>query len=494
MSQENNRNLGPNVISATAVFSEVKRILYARSNLFSKIVPIPRARTPIIKFKYIPTNVSCDISFKNSLAVHNSQLIKFYLSLNQHLRPAMMVLKYWLSNIELRGGDKMSKYALTMLFIFYLQQPSVKLAPPVIDLKRRCVPEIIEGWQVNFNTTFTFDFKDESNNKNKSVPELLHGFFEFYANYDFKSNVICPVDSMSYNKTLFEQAENLPDSMDRYKEFLKTRESPMIFPTTKPICVQDPNELNCNITGNISAKYLENFQKYCAAAVKICSNVAENNYKALLPSIFSLIISKETKVNFSVYANHLLRVGLSEDFETRTDILDKKAFIRDNWFDIVCNFIKKYFEKVLKLETQFIDPERELKQQKVEIQSDVHSKDQNKLIMHCSGNYSLWRDRTNKLNVLDPSKSLLEKEIEITNNLFEELNSKNKLLKIKFDFECHILKKSNPAVHININLCTNNDNTKKIFSDVAHYIKNKMPDVLSKTLIHMQQFKKKTID
>lgn len=441
----------------------------------------------------MPSKISCDISFKNSLAVHNSLLVKHCLSLDPRLRPTMMVIKYWVCNFELKGGDKMSKYSLTMLFLFYLQQESVKLVPPLIELKRKVVPEIVEGWQVNFDKSKLANNEDsEGAGNNKSIPELLHGFFDFYARYEFKHNVVCPIDGQSYKKESFNDVDNIPESMDRYREYLKTKENPVAFPINKTMCVQDPNELNHNVTGNICAKHLEKFQAYCVAAAEICVAAAEKNYKELLPSIFSLIIkspAKETDVCFLYYANNFINVGLPEDFESNTEIADKTSFMNDNWLKLVMSLTQKFFEGVLRLQVQVAGDEREQKQQKVEEQSDVHSNDQGKIVLHCTGEYCLWRDRKNKLNALDPSMHLLDKEIQLTENMYKDLSEKNRLQKLKIDFDCQIWMKAGKNVHVIVTL-TNNYSTKKIFPELATYVKNKLPHVLNRTLAHMQQFKK----
>ncbi|KAJ8670269.1 hypothetical protein QAD02_001528 [Eretmocerus hayati] len=492
---QDKNHAGPNVLLAANVFAGIKRILFAKSALFSKVVPIPKAKTPIIKFIFIPTKISCDISFKNSLAVHNSQLVKFILSIDPRLRPTMMVLKYWVSNYELKISDRMSKYALTMLFIFYLQQPSVKLVPPILDLKKECRPRVIEGWQVNFNCNFKNQQVDGEKN-NISIPDLLIGFFDFYTTYDFKENVICPLDGNSHKRTLFENAEELPECMDRYRKYLETKENPVTFVTNKPVCVQDPIELNHNLTANVSAKYLECFRSYCSASKEVCLKSKEKDYAELLPSLFSTTVKirqKEPNVCFLFYADGTLNTGLPDDFESRADVTDKESFIRDNWFDLAINVITKYFEKVMKFEVQVTTPTRELKQQKIETESDVHSNDQDKVVIQCSGKHCLWRDRKGRGCILDPSMSMLEKEIQLSDIILQDLSSKKKQPDMKIDFDCCISKKSTKAVHLIVTL-RNKDSTEKLFSEAANFWKNKIPIVVTKTLVHMQQFKKKQLD
>lgn len=268
------------------MFTKVKQILFKHKD-FRSIVPIPKARTPIIKFIYSPTNISCDIAFNNALAVHNSRLIKLYLCQDPRFRPTMMILKFWISNYELNRGYKMSKYFLILLFIFYLQQPAVRLVPPIMNLKRRREPEIVEGWPVYFDEKQTY-YQPSENSKNISIPDLLHGFFEFYSKYDFEKNVICPIDGFSHDRSVFSDVNTIPKSMQYYKEYLETIEDPYIFRINKPMCLQDLHQLNHNVTGNIQPWYLEMFQKFCTKSAELLDTEANNNYGTLLPSLFSL--------------------------------------------------------------------------------------------------------------------------------------------------------------------------------------------------------------
>ena len=204
-----------NVWTFKKVFAEAKRLLYRNPSMFSKVIPIPKAKTPIIKFCSTPTSTFCDLSFKNSLGVHNSLLLKHYLSFDSRLKPLMIVIKYWAKHGDIstptRGG-RITNYALVILFIFYLQQNNVNLVPPVLNLKKPCQPQIIEGWQVNFDKTV----RHPSSNNKMSIPELLYGFFHFYANFNFKHNIICPLDGNTYSKDIFTDVNNIPESMYRY--------------------------------------------------------------------------------------------------------------------------------------------------------------------------------------------------------------------------------------------------------------------------------------
>lgn len=493
--KDNPKFSGPNAITPTAVFTKVKRVLF-KLNEFTNVVGIPKARTPIIKFIYLPTRVSCDISFKNSLAVHNSQLIRYYLSLDQRFWPSLMILQYWMSKITVLGKtDRMLKYSLTLLFLFYLQQPSVKLIPPVIELQKNCRPVIVDDWQVNFKESLPSLYQDNIKNYNKSIPEILQGFFNFYSKYDFKTNVICPIDGLSHNRTVFTAIDLLPKSMFYYKKYLESAEDPFLLPIARTMCLQDLTELNNNVAANVKPGYLEVFQKYCSAAEKIIAAEAQNNNRTLLPALFSLDfdVAMVPKIigTCVVFPKNFLETGLPKNLESEED---KEVYItqlREKWYDLVIELVKNFLEKVMRFEVQLVAPESgnklELKQQKFETNAGVNSNDTSKVILICKGDICTWRNRLKlESDLLDPSMNSLEKEIQITENIFTD--AKNKVENMRVELRCEIVKKKNPNLVI-VNLkCTEKDKTSHL--ELASFLAQKIPKVVTKTLSHMQHFQK----
>ncbi|XP_033218690.1 speckle targeted PIP5K1A-regulated poly(A) polymerase-like isoform X2 [Belonocnema kinseyi] len=478
----------PYVWTLKKVFGEAKRLLFRKPNMFNKVIPIPKAKTPIIKFCNVSTNISCDLSFRNSLGVHNSLLIKHYLSLDVRLKPLMLVIKYWAKHCDIstetRGG-RITNYALAMLFIFYLQQTNVSLVPPVIDLKRTCQPKIIEGWQVNFDKTLRHPLSD----KKSTIPELLHGFFKFYANFNFKQNVICPVDGNVYSKDIFKDVNSLPESMHRYKDYVNKSGNNFQLNVQKPMCIQDPTELNHNFTANVSDILLAIFQKHCSVSAEVCQNALKSSCSQLLLNLFTIMPevtkSKAKKVVIQVPMRNF-QVGLPVDFDTRTDISDKEQFIRENWYNVVFNIVKGTFEMVFKLKVSITLVNREQKQQKMEVESDVHTADNQKIVLHCTGNRCLWKNRKCKLLALDPSYSALEKEVIISDTILK--NSKQITEnKINLNLNCIFEKKQNPP-HVIISL--NDNDSGKLFAEFANFFRGKMPSIIEKTLLHMVQYKK----
>ena len=93
---------------------------------------IPNARVPIVKFAHADTSLSCDLSFKNRMAVLNTEFIRLCIESDSRIRSVMMTIRYWASRYELSGGGhggrpwKITNYALTMMIIFYLQVSIIK--------------------------------------------------------------------------------------------------------------------------------------------------------------------------------------------------------------------------------------------------------------------------------------------------------------------------------------------------------------------------------
>lgn len=203
-------------------FTTAKNLVYRNTQSYSDVKLF--SKVPKIKFVDKKTDISCEMHFSNGFSVHNSYLIKHYLSMNPRLKHLMIIIKYWSRICTLSteyiymvksSGLYITTYALVMLFIFYLQQPSVILLPSFMKLQEN-EPNIINGWQVNFDETII----NPQMKKELSIPQLLSGFFQFYANFDFENFVICPIDGCAHRKEIFQNVDKLPDSMDRYSFIL----------------------------------------------------------------------------------------------------------------------------------------------------------------------------------------------------------------------------------------------------------------------------------
>ena len=91
----------------------------------ANVAGVPQARVPIVKFIHIKTALSVDLSFRNPMAVLNTDFIRLCVEADSRVRIVMISIRYWASRNGLSGGanrgSKFTNYALSMLIIFYLQ-------------------------------------------------------------------------------------------------------------------------------------------------------------------------------------------------------------------------------------------------------------------------------------------------------------------------------------------------------------------------------------
>ncbi|XP_076301157.1 speckle targeted PIP5K1A-regulated poly(A) polymerase [Lasioglossum baleicum] len=459
------------------ILKEVKRIMYRMNHIFSNIISIPKARTPIIKFCYVKTNISCDISFKNSSGIYKSKLIKHCISLDCRLKPLMMLIKYWARNFKLSSSGKISNYALAFLIIFYLQQPSVNIIPPLLEFQKNCQPHVINGWQVNFDE----NTKLPPITNTSSIPQLLYGFFIFYSTFTFKSNVICPLDGKVHTELEFNDVENLPHYMDRYKVCAVKDDENCKFKVNRPMCVQDPIELNYNITANTPHSTFDAFVQYCTIGAAVCTEASKNDYKDLL----KILLSTVRKEKFS---GHTFKVTISANKQKCVNVTKKTKLTNNDWHSAVYNIVTSIFEKVFKVQVVALTSDVEAKQQKTEVLSDVHTEEYQKIVFHCTGSLCTWSNRKVSNIILDPSLSCLEKEAFITNETIKANEKEKSANRINLDFMCTFEKKANP---LRVILTVSNRNTyESIFQGFAYFAEHKILEIVRQTLTHMQQFNK----
>ncbi|XP_043283794.1 speckle targeted PIP5K1A-regulated poly(A) polymerase-like [Venturia canescens] len=455
------------------IFREVKFYLYKRKDIFERIVPIPKAKTPIIKFCHSPTSTNCDISFKNNLGVINSQLIKRLLSVDVRLKPLMMIVKFWVKTSELSGHGKFNNYAIIMMVIFYLQQPETKMLPSIADLLKNC-DVAYQCDQSDFNQSIKFPCSENM----LSITELLTGFFKFYLHFPFDKKVICPLDGHAHSRTEFAKirAEEAPDT------------DPLQL--NHPIYLQDPLELDWNITCGVTGKALVAFQTYSAVGIEVCERALKNKDKPFLLSLFTTLpapLENQASIRIAIYAFKSLGAGLPPDFETRNDIPDKKIFAANHWYALTQSFLEDTLKKVFKLDVQTIKQSHDAKQRKMEETSDVHSNDMDEILLKCTGNRCLIAGRKIKSFCIDPSLNPIDKEALISDELLNK-QIENGIKPTKIDFTCTITRGQNPMRLIA--RIKDRNSTKKSFKQFASFLKTKLPIIINKELSHTLQYKK----
>lgn len=98
---------------------------------------------------------------------------------------------------------------------------------------------------------------------------LLLGFFQFYANFDYRHYIICPLMGYIVAKKDFVKLDMLPKEMKPYINHINESNNPEYFRIDSPLCVQDPFDLSHNLTKAVSSITLKYFKQYCQESASI---------------------------------------------------------------------------------------------------------------------------------------------------------------------------------------------------------------------------------
>lgn len=222
---------------------ELAKSCLMKSKRFSSVL-ITRKQFPVIECKHIETKAKCNLHILNKMWVCTSNLISYYLSLDQKLQDLMSLVNFWADCYGLKQNF-FTSYTLYLMVIFYLQQEPYKL-PRVKDLQKNITPEMVNGWNCAFNKLKY----DSPALRNTSVLNLIIEFCRFYANFDYISFVITPFFGSAIGKTRF-------------------RFSDQNFPLNSGIAIQNLFDLSMNITSGISLECIGKFAALCRSSVEI---------------------------------------------------------------------------------------------------------------------------------------------------------------------------------------------------------------------------------
>ncbi|XP_014227509.1 uncharacterized protein LOC106652867 [Trichogramma pretiosum] len=231
---------------------------------------LTQARVPILKLLHRRTHLKCDVSFMSGLGVEKSNLIRNYVVSLQQCRELILFLKKWFLVFGLYGTQLINAYAITWFTIFYLQNKGI--FPSVHELlKLKNESNFIDGWNCGFYEPIPVK------STNLTVKDLLQGFFQFYAKFDFHTKVVCPYLGKVLERKNFVDITDLPEEMALYKLRLQTEELEL-FRFDSPMCIQDPIDLSQNITKQVTKLDLRCFRNYCFESYQKLVRI-DNNLK-----------------------------------------------------------------------------------------------------------------------------------------------------------------------------------------------------------------------
>ncbi|KAF9961984.1 Zinc finger, CCHC domain-containing protein [Modicella reniformis] len=171
----------------------VARVLW--SARMKKVMAIPSARVPIVKFCDPKTNIQCDINSNHVLGIYNSEMIRCYTLIDGRVKPLIYNLKALVKNHNINDSSMgyLSSYAYVIMVIGFLQAQE----PPILPVLQAQPKEYMTPCHVLLEHTgregkgvidCTYD-RDPTRHRyfgaanRKSIGQLLIEFFEFYSRY-----------------------------------------------------------------------------------------------------------------------------------------------------------------------------------------------------------------------------------------------------------------------------------------------------------------------
>uniref|UniRef100_A0A914LAI1 PAP-associated domain-containing protein n=2 Tax=Meloidogyne TaxID=189290 RepID=A0A914LAI1_MELIC len=231
-------------------------------HLQKQILPSKLRLFPILSFpvsKTLSHNCSlnnlflfiCSLSVDNTLALHNSELLKLYQEFDERVAPLGFAIKCWAKLYGINDASKgsISSYAYIIMLIYYLQRCS----PPILPFLQQQQKEeeednnsslkIVEGWKVYYSKDINLikqKFQSKFTSNKQTLAELFLNFLHFYG-YKFciHSNIVQIRVNGIYDKR---QAK---------------------VPMRRKIYVEDPFDLNHNLTAGVYSENLNYFIKCC---------------------------------------------------------------------------------------------------------------------------------------------------------------------------------------------------------------------------------------
>jgi len=228
------------------------------------------ARVPIIKYRQELTGMDCDLSFMTRSGVYMSCLLHVWGGIDWRVRPLVAVVKHWAKSQKLvkdvRPTNYLTNFSIVMMVVCYLQQVH-RMLPSVCELESMSSDKDVficeDGVRVSFlhNVGPHISSLNQSFSSDISLLQLLHGFFEFYSEFDFVANSLNPVNGTTELKN---------------KKWQKSSAMDII----------NPIEPALNVSYNVNASAVRLLSERCREASKRCGKLVDNQPGADLSAIF----------------------------------------------------------------------------------------------------------------------------------------------------------------------------------------------------------------
>jgi DNA polymerase sigma len=164
-----------------------------RRNRMAKVMPIPKARVPIVKFTEPQTGIECDICVNNLLAVENTVMLRKYSEIDPRLKELVILVKHWSKRRGVNGAFRgtLSSYAYVIMCIHLLQTVQPAILPCLQSSHYQpTINKVVDSWECKYCGDLSHFRNFGALNKSTSA-ELLYQFFYYWAyQHNYKASVI----------------------------------------------------------------------------------------------------------------------------------------------------------------------------------------------------------------------------------------------------------------------------------------------------------------
>ncbi|XP_043785667.1 poly(A) RNA polymerase, mitochondrial [Apis laboriosa] len=271
------------------------------------IKKILEARVPIIKFFNQNTNMHCDLSSTNVVALHMSELLYGYGEMDSRVKPLICTIRKWARNMDITkeiSGHWITNFSLTLLIIFYLQ---IKNILPSLNVIKYYIKKSKKNWHS--------EWKNSINYNNDSLNNLLYGFFEYYSIFDFKMQAICIKEGK-----------------------LKPKQD------LSPLYIYNPFDITLNVSKNITIFELTRLIDHFRKALQI---LVESNERNALIELINLTSLKSTEINH-IYNYEIIKSTKIDDINKDSNKFKQKNFLNESINKININVLKTMEKNIIK--------------------------------------------------------------------------------------------------------------------------------------------------
>lgn len=111
-----------------------------------RVVCVPHAKVPIVKFWDPELQLACDMNVNNTLALENTRMIKTYVEIDERVRPLAMIVKQWTKRRILNDAGMWSQPRFTCVLLLLRCRYSTWWHPKLLylDMPDPKLPTITE--------------------------------------------------------------------------------------------------------------------------------------------------------------------------------------------------------------------------------------------------------------------------------------------------------------------------------------------------------------